>query len=422
MKSSNNIENNKYSIAIACPGRRRTLQQASELYSKGWLTKWITSSYLFGKVLSRKSPLKGLDSGNIPSKYVRSIIFSELLFKSTSSFTFLKRFRSDLWEYRNSIFAKKALSTLEKSGHCDLYYGYSSGCGETSRFLVEMKSSQKTMVAIEQASAPQYFEKMRLSQELQKWPHAGQVSALEMPKFLEIDEEIEHKNADAIIVACDFIRNILVNKGIDEQKIHILQKGIDTQFFTPDSLSEYTVNSPLNIIYAGNISLLKGVPYLLEAVKKIGSKYVHLNIVGKNQLSQKFIKQYEDVATFHGHVDKYRLRELYRANDIYIHPSLSESNAYVVSEAMACGLPAIATYESGSFVRNGVDGFEIPSANIEAIISAISFFIENPKKINDFGINAHSNAKSFDIRDYGKRYSSTIDQILSKNQFKRQLV
>ena len=59
------------------------------------------------------------------------------------------------------------------------------------------------------------------------------------------------------------------------------------------------------------------------------------------------------------------------AADVFVFPSLFEGSAVVTYEAMACGLPCIATAEAGSVVRHGRDGLIVPARDVEALANAM---------------------------------------------------
>jgi glycosyltransferase involved in cell wall biosynthesis len=78
--------------------------------------------------------------------------------------------------------------------------------------------------------------------------------------------------------------------------------------------------------------------------------------------------------------------------------------------AMATGLPVITTKNSGSVVRNELDGFIIPVRNTEAVREKISYLFENPQIAKTMSMNALEN-----IRQYSwQRYMDELINIYSK--------
>jgi glycosyltransferase involved in cell wall biosynthesis len=73
------------------------------------------------------------------------------------------------------------------------------------------------------------------------------------------------------------------------------------------------------------------------------------------------------------------LSRYYSNSSVFVLPSLADSFALVVLEAMACGVPVIVTENTGSkeVFRDGVDGFVVPIRDVEAIKEKILFLYEN---------------------------------------------
>ena len=111
----------------------------------------------------------------------------------------------------------------------------------------------------------------------------------------------------------------------------------------------------------GGLSQRKGLSYLLQAVKSLGSK-IELTIVGRRvtecrALDAEFCVHRWIPSLSHGAV----LEEMSR-HDVFVFPSLFEGYALVILEAMSQGLPVITTPNTGAehFVSNGEDGFIVP--------------------------------------------------------------
>jgi len=103
---------------------------------------------------------------------------------------------------------------------------------------------------------------------------------------------------------------------------------------------------------------------------------------------------------FLGHVPKSEIINLYNGADIFILPSLAEGSAISTYEALSTGLPVITTRNSGSLVENGKTGLIIEPGSVEAIESAISYFLENPGKVEEFSHNDFESRWIYDIKRY----------------------
>ncbi len=109
------------------------------------------------------------------------------------------------------------------------------------------------------------------------------------------------------------------------------------------------------LLFVGRLDYKKGVPTLLDALKKLHEKHLPatLTIVGGGPDRKSFEKQasrlgLQEAVTFEGYVkDHQRLREIYRAHDLFVLPSLTEGAPKVVIEAYAQGLPVVASNAGG---------------------------------------------------------------------------
>jgi glycosyltransferase involved in cell wall biosynthesis len=122
----------------------------------------------------------------------------------------------------------------------------------------------------------------------------------------------------------------------------------------------------------GQVSLRKGQQYLLEAWKQLKLKNSELLLIGAVQKSiEPLLRRYEGTFSHIAAVPNGRLHEYYGESAVFVLPSLSDGFGYVVTEAMACGLPVIVTSNTGAadVVQDGKQGFVVPIRSPQAIAS-----------------------------------------------------
>ena len=131
---------------------------------------------------------------------------------------------------------------------------------------------------------------------------------------------------------------------------------VDSNFWHPSLLEEKSeirnpkseIHRPLRLLFAGSITLRKGIPFLLDAVHQSGVDY-HLTLAGPvDPLMQPLLPQADPRIRILPPQSKSALRALYQSHDLFILPSVADTFGFVALEAMACGLPALVSENCGA--------------------------------------------------------------------------
>jgi alpha-1,6-mannosyltransferase len=156
--------------------------------------------------------------------------------------------------------------------------------------------------------------------------------------------------------------------------------GIDAGVFRPrrddepsgDTLREHLGLDPDTrlLVYAGRFTAEKKLPVLVEAVKKLGKPY-HLLLVGGGAEDEQLARE-PDITAIPFTRDQRELAQLLANCDVLVHPGDCETFGLIVLEAMACGLPVVAT--NGGGVAELVDtetGILAEPNNVDSLAGAI---------------------------------------------------
>jgi len=106
--------------------------------------------------------------------------------------------------------------------------------------------------------------------------------------------------------------------------------------------------------------------------------------------------------TFHGLVSRDRTDEFYRSSDLFVLPTLSDGFALTQLEAMAHGLPVIATPNCGEVVSDGVDGLIVPASDANALAEAFQLLIQDPGRLGTMSVAAKIKVAEFSLAGLGK--------------------
>ena len=161
--------------------------------------------------------------------------------------------------------------------------------------------------------------------------------------------------SNAVICQTENYVDIISKKyGVKRDKCVIVSSGINLKKF--DKMGECTTSKEIkDILFVGRLSEQKNIPMLLSAFKLIQGNYdITLHIVGAGKeriaINKIITKEKIDNVILHGRVPDEKLMDLYSMSDIFILPSTYESFPLTLLEAMASGLPIVASDILG--VRN----------------------------------------------------------------------
>jgi glycosyltransferase involved in cell wall biosynthesis len=94
--------------------------------------------------------------------------------------------------------------------------------------------------------------------------------------------------------------------------------------------------------------------------------------------------------------------------DVFLLPSLCEGSATVAYEALACGLPVIATPNTGTIVRDGVEGFIVPARNVDGIVQSLEKLANDRNLLREMSEKAKRRSIEFDFSVYQKNLLAAL--------------
>jgi glycosyltransferase involved in cell wall biosynthesis len=147
----------------------------------------------------------------------------------------------------------------------------------------------------------------------------------------------------------------LLDLGVVEGKLRLIEPGISLDKFnarhrSPGVWRELGVSEPRRLLYAGRVSVEKGLPLLAEAFRQLCAirRDTALIIAGDGPYLAEMRRALADLpAHFLGCQSDEQLAKLYASSDLFVFPSCTDTLGQVVMEAQACGLPALVSTEGG---------------------------------------------------------------------------
>jgi glycosyltransferase involved in cell wall biosynthesis len=204
----------------------------------------------------------------------------------------------------------------------------------------------------------------------------------------------EYEEANAITVPSQFAARSFMQHGIPAERVFICPYGVNLAEFKPDEKRD----DVFRIIHVGQINVRKGIGHLLRAVEPlVKTQRCELWLVGEiDDAVRPLLDQYNGIFEYKGVCPRKDLWRLYSQASVLVLASVEEGLALVQAQAMACGLPVIATTNTGAedLFTDGVEGFIIPIRSPEAIREKIEWMIDNRERRDKMSAAALEQVKS----------------------------
>ena len=218
--------------------------------------------------------------------------------------------------------------------------------------------------------------------------------------------------ADLVLCCSDFQRDHLValNSGI--KRTAVIPLWTDVVFWSEGAQERFfsCPGEPLRVLYAGAVSLRKGVPYLLEAVEPL-AREVTLTLVGEVSAEMAPILKRCRSHRHLPYLPRTQLRELYCEHDILVMPTLGDSFGFVTIEAMASGMPVIATQNAGAPVPN--ESWRVPPHDAAAIGTKLLIYHKDRERLRHDGQVAAAFGSRFHPETYRARVGEIFKELLA---------
>ncbi len=203
-----------------------------------------------------------------------------------------------------------------------------------------------------------------------------------------------------------------------KQKIEIIYNGIDTNKFYPteknNSKKEFIVTPG-----ASRITDRKGLQYLIKAIAELVSQYpqIKLKIMGEGN-ARKYLEEQVaqlNIATqvkFLGRIPRDKTAKYYQEASVFVLPSLNEGMSNAMLEALASGLPIIATDTGGTqeLVEDKKNGYIIKMKNSQDIVQKIERLINSSKLREKMGQISRQKALNMSWSKIARQYIALYKQ------------
>jgi glycosyltransferase involved in cell wall biosynthesis len=246
----------------------------------------------------------------------------------------------------------------------------------------------------------------RLAAEFSDWLPKGGLPSSRWVRPRQKQREMEL--ADLVLVPGSFVK-----KTIDdyiEKPTALAPYAVDAGFWHPTDRTRN--DGPLTFLFAGQISIRKGLPVLLKAWRRAGLKDARLELVGMWNLTPSRQRELPAGVSYQGPCSSESLRGIFRQSDVFVFPSFFEGFGLVILEAMACGLPVIATdATAGVDLLDENTGRVFAAGDEDALVDNLRWFADNRDRLPAMGRAARAKAETCTWEQYRWRVGDAVARL-----------
>ncbi len=211
----------------------------------------------------------------------------------------------------------------------------------------------------------------------------------------------------------------LKQMGIESERMHLWQRGIDIKLFNKHKRDEQyirqiTKNNKPNILFTSRLVWEKNIQTLIEIYGQLSFEGNPFNLLIAGDGTAKDEAMYKmPKAFFLGKLDHEELSTLYASADVFLFTSTSETYGNVIIEAMASGLPCVIANAGGSadLVEHQVTGFKCVPNNAKEYLYYVKKILSNPTLKQSLQEEALQFTQQLDWNKLADRYFEDVNHL-----------
>ncbi len=400
-------------VIVAHPGTQHSYETALAVLKAGLLKAYLTSFYCEPRsALWRVMRLAGVPEtqlgrrcrDGLASELVRQYRFGELFYLGGARLGLWERHAARVVRWRNERFDRFVARAVERErpsavicyDTCALHAFESAEGARALSILDQSVGHWQTLIEL-------------MREEAEAQPDFADSLPLDAPEWWLACRAEEALRADLILAGSEYVKQTMLRHGVDPARVAIVPYGADVERFQSGGRSE---DGGCRLLFVGQLSQRKGIKYLLEAVTELRATGIELVMVGGVVGSGSGLARYREHFKHVPNVPHREVHRYFEQADIFVYPSLHEGSALAIYEALAAGLPVITTPNSGSVVRDGVEGFIVPIRDVEALQEKILLLWHDRELRRAMGERARKRAEEFTWAAYRRNLGAMLRKLL----------
>jgi glycosyltransferase involved in cell wall biosynthesis len=370
-------------------------------YLSRWWEKLLQNLPLVKRYYSATFGRRKLPPGLTPEKVADAGIFYDFVsavFQRSKGNRFLLKASVRMSRMRSMAIASKGEALVGSARVAVANYGVALPVFQRIK-----KNGGRTV--LNYPNAHHRFQVRLLREEAEREPEWADTFTTEITDNAEIFDQ-ECIEADVILVGSSFVKRTFEAEGLNPGKIKVVPYGCDVSLFRPRQKEK---SDKFRVLFVGQLTQRKGLSYLLKAYSQFRGHGTELVLAGRQVGNPEVLKSYRHLFEWVGNLPHSRLAEMYSSADVFVFPTLLEGLPLAVLEAMASGVPIIATnHGPGDIVRDGIDGFIVPIRDPEAIANRLEYLRANPELRRTMGMAACQRAQDFTWDQYCQKTAAIV--------------
>lgn len=383
-------------VIVAVAGTFWQFDLANELESRGHL-KRIYSTF----------PWFRLEREGLPRDRVRTFPWIHGPWMASQRYVTLPQSLSRYVQLANlKIFDAWVARRIEP---CDAFVAL-SGAGLKTGRVVQSRGGRHVC---DRGSSHIRFQRAILDEEYARW---GFERENVDPRVVE-REEAEYAQADAITVPSEFARGTFLKADVDAAKLVKIPYGVRLDRFRRTSEPP---SDSFNVLFAGTVSVRKGIPYLLEGFAQLKHSSKKLRLAGPVEPEMRSLLRRFDLKDVEvlGRQTQEELAKWMNTSHAIVLPSVEDGFGLVMAQAMACGTVVIASEHTGGpdLVTDGVEGFIVPIRSPEAICERLTRLAEDSglqRRMSEAALARVQKLGGWS--DYGRQYEALLQRLTGRS-------
>jgi len=224
-----------------------------------------------------------------------------------------------------------------------------------------------------------------------------------LERFVLYCERAAARHTDRLVTNADAIAENYLRRGIGQpDQYTTVYSGIDLDAFRDAAPASDVTGEGVRVVMVGRLADGKGFEDLLAAVDRLNRDGLSVYLVGDGPLRKKLQQEVtqrglSESVHLLGHRDD--IPAILAACDVFILPSYREGTPRVITEAMASGLPVIATEIAGipEQIEDGTNGILIQPGDVTALVSGLERLAESSELREQFGTASQERVERFSV-------------------------